>query len=200
MFLIKRLTIASFVFAALFLAGCASQPSNINDACVIFKENSGLFNSWYRASKKAKKKYGVPIPVMLATIHQESAFKKRAKPARKKVLGFIPGKRPSNAFGYTQALNSTWKDYKLKSGNSRARRTSFKHSVDFVGWYYTQSNKVNGIRLDDAYHLYITYYVGQGGYRSGAWKKRKDVQQVAQRVANRANTYRDQMNRCGYKP
>lgn len=185
---------------SLLLTGCASQPSNINDACVIFKENGGLFNNWYLASKKAQKKYGVPVPTLLATVRQESAFKKRAKPPRKKILGFIPGPRPSNAYGYSQALKSTWAEYQQKSGNHRASRTSFKHSMDFVGWYYAQSNKINGIRLNDTYHLYITYYLGQTGYRNGSWKKRKDAQQVAQRVTNRANAYRDQMKRCGYKP
>lgn len=183
------------------LAGCtAAQPSNINNACTIFDENGGWFNNWYKASRKAEKRYGVPIPTLLATLHQESSFQARAKPPRGKLLGFIPWRRPSSAYGYPQALDSTWADYQKRSGNKRAKRNNFADSVDFVGWYYARAHQINGIALNDTYHLYLTYYFGYSGYKRGIWRQRVGMQRVARRVANRAARYRQQMLNCGYRP
>lgn len=185
---------------ALLLAGCASQPTNINNACSIFQEKGGWFNNWYDATVDAKHKYGVPVPVIMATIRQESAFIHDAKPPRRYLLGFIPWTRPSNAYGFPQALDSTWGDYRRASGNSGADRDDFADAADFVGWYYARSHRINGIALNDAYHLYLTYYFGQGGYARGSWRKRPDIQRIAHRVANWAARYRGQMRGCGYAP
>lgn len=184
----------------LMLAGCASQPSNINDACVVYQEQGGWFNNWYKATARAQKKYGVPKAIILATIRQESAFRANAKPPRRKLLGFIPWTRPSNAFGFPQALDSTWDSYCKSTGNYGAERDDFSDAADFVGWYYSQSHKRNGIALNDAYHLYMTYYLGHGAYDRGVWRKRTDVQRIARRVRDQARRYTQQMRRCGYQP
>src|SRR5690606_24779074 len=104
------------------LWGCASQPSNVNDICAIYDEKGGLFNNWYRYSKKVEKEFGVPPHVTMATIWKESTFQARIKPPRKKYLGFIPGPRPSDAYGYPQALRSTWRWYQNETGRSGAKR------------------------------------------------------------------------------
>ena len=77
------------------LAGCGTTPpTNVEDICAIFEEKS----RWYRAANKSEKRWGTPVHVQLAIIRQESTFKFNARPPRKKVLGFIPWKRPSSAW------------------------------------------------------------------------------------------------------
>lgn len=181
----------------LILSGCASQPSNINDVCVIFDENGGWINNWHKQSRKVEKEFGVPVPVIMATIWKESAFVANARPPRKRLLGVIPWKRPSNAYGYPQALNSTWKWYKDSTGRGGADRDDFADAAHFVGWYHDQSARKNGISRSDAYHLYLAYYSGHGGYSRGTWKNNSWIKGAAQRVAQQAERYRAQLVRCG---
>src|SRR3546814_4460646 len=137
-----------------------------SDVCSSDLEQGGWFNNWYKATARAQKKYGVPKAIILATIRQESSFRANAKPPRRRLLGFIPWTRPSNAFGFPQALDSTWDSYCKSTGNYGAERDDFSDAADFVGWYYRQSHKRNGIALNDAYHLYMTYYLGHGDRKS----------------------------------
>jgi hypothetical protein len=87
----------------------------------------------------------------MAFVHQESRFVAKAKPPRRKILGFIPGPRPSDAYGYSQALQSTWDAYKRSAGRYGADRDDFGDAIHFVGWYNHQSWKRNGIDRHDAY-------------------------------------------------
>lgn len=179
------------------LSACASQPSNIDNACTIFKENGGWFNNWYKQAKKTEKEYGVPVSVLMATIWKESAFNARAKPPRTKLLGFIPWKRPSSAYGYPQALKSTWKWYREDTGRGGADRNDFTDAVRFVGWYYSQSYQRNGIALNDPYNLYLSYYAGHGGYARGTWKNNSHMKTAAARVSSTEKLYRQQLQGCG---
>ena len=114
------------------LVGCTtSQPKQMDDVCQLFK----LHPKWYKATKASQNKWGAPIPVQMAIIHQESRFKANAKPPRKRLLGFIPWKRPSTAYGYTQALDITWDNYIQCTGNYGASRKNFADASDFIGWY-----------------------------------------------------------------
>ena len=61
----------------------------------------------------------------MATIYTESSFRHNAKPPRKWYLGFIPGKRASSAYGYSQALDGTWDRYQKETGRWGASRTDF---------------------------------------------------------------------------
>lgn len=181
---------------ALFLAGCASQPANINNACAIFDEKGGWFNNWYRQARKVEKEFGVPVPVLMATIHKESAFQARAKPPRTKLLGFIPWKRPSDAYGYAQALSSTWQWYRDETGRQGADRNDFFDAIHFVGWYHHQSHIRNGVALHDAYNLYLNYYLGHGGYARGAARQNDWARGAAARVQRRADAYAAQLRGC----
>ncbi|MEE4251079.1 MAG: hypothetical protein V2I38_10860, partial [Alcanivoracaceae bacterium] len=51
----------------MLLAACASQPSNVHDVCAIYDEKGGLFNNWYRYSKRVEKEFGVPPHITMAT-------------------------------------------------------------------------------------------------------------------------------------
>ena len=137
-------TIRAAGAAALLLAVAAcgtAPPENVEDICSIFEEKG----RWYKAAKKSEERWGTPIHVQLAIIHQESSFRFNAKPPRKKVLGFIPWKRPSDAYGYAQALESTWAWYRKDTGRRSAVRTDFADAIDFVGWYTNQSQEIAGI-------------------------------------------------------
>lgn len=181
----------------LVLTGCAGTPEQTDNACAVFDQRGGWFNNWYKYARNTEKEYGVPVPVLMATIYKESGFNARAKPPRSKLLGFIPWKRPSSAYGYPQALDSTWQWYQDKSGNRRAKRNKFKDAIDFVGWYHAQSHRRNGMALNDTYHLYLAYYAGHGGYARGTWKSKPWMKSAARRTAAMANRYQQQLRNCG---
>lgn len=187
--------LSSFLLIAM-LAGCATQPANINNACAIFDEKGGWFNNWYRQARKVEKEFGVPVPVLMATIHKESGFQARVKPPRTKLLGFIPWKRPSDAYGYSQALRSTWRWYREETGRRGADRNDFDDAIHFVGWYHYQSHIKNGVALNDAYNLYLNYYLGHGGFARGAAQKNAWARKAAARVQYRADTYAAQLRGC----
>ena len=54
-----------------FLTGCSSEPPrNVNNSCAIFDEK----DDWYSYAYESFEKWGVPVHVQLAIIHQESRF------------------------------------------------------------------------------------------------------------------------------
>jgi len=182
-----------FMVTLLVLAGCAtSPPSDVSNVCTIFREK----DDWYDHAADARKEWGSPISVMMAILHQESRFVAKAKPPRRKILGFIPGPRPSDAYGYSQAKDSTWKAYKASAGRYGADRDDFGDAIDFVGWYNYQSYRRNAIPRDDAYRLYLAYHEGHGGYSRGSYRKKDWLLGVARKVQHRAASYRTQLTAC----
>ncbi len=180
----------------LALGGCASAPSRINNVCAVFEQRDGWFDNWYVAAKQTEREYGVPVPILMATIRKESGFSPRVKPPRTKLLGFIPWKRPSSAYGFSQALDGTWRQYQRETGRYGASRSKFSDAVNFVGWYHAKSNKMNGIELNDAYHLYLAYYFGHTAFSRGEWKSNASMQQVASATTKMAQDYAAQMRNC----
>ncbi|MFV0277610.1 MAG: hypothetical protein ACK5HY_10550 [Parahaliea sp.] len=173
--------------------GCAtSTPDDVDNICNIFREKGG----WYEEAAGARKEWGSPISVMMAIMHQESRFEARAKPPRRKILGFIPGLRPSDSYGYSQALGSTWKSYQRDAGRYGADRDDFGDAIDFIGWYNHQSWRRSGINRADAYHLYLAYHEGHGGYNRGSYRGKAWLVQVAKKVSQRAARYRSQLLSC----
>ena len=112
------------------------------------------------------------------------------------LFGFIPWKRQSTAYGFSQALNGTWSEYKSSTGNLLARRTKFSDAIHFVAWYHNKNSRKNGIARNDAYNLYLAYYLGDAGYRRGAWRGNTQLLKAAQRSANIANAYARQLRSC----
>jgi hypothetical protein len=185
--------VAVCVVTAVAAMGCAAAaPQNVYDSCSIFHEKRG----WYRAAKDAESRWGTPVPVQLAIIYQESRFEARAKPARRRILGFIPGPRPSTAYGYAQALSSTWSVYERETGNWGASRSNFADATDFVGWYTAKTARTHRLSKNDAYNLYLAYHEGDGGFGRGTHKRKKWLLNTARRVANVSARYRAQLTRC----
>ena len=175
------------------LYGCATpRPDNVDNICEIFKQ----YPKWYWATQDVATRWKVPISVQMAIMHQESRFSAVAKPPRTKLLWIIPWKRPSTAYGYTQALDMTWKHYKRDSGKYFVSRDDFSDAADFVGWYGYQAYKKAGIKRSDAYALYLAYHEGIGGYQRGSYRSKAWLIKVARKVAKKASLYQSQLNRC----
>ena len=185
--------VAMLLAALALVSGCGSAPpTNVEDICAIFEEKG----RWYKAAKKSEDRWGTPIHVQLAIIRQESSFKFNAKPPRKKVLGVIPWKRPSDAYGYAQALESTWAWYRDDTGRRSAVRTDFADAIDFVGWYTSQSQQIAGISKWDPYNQYLAYHEGQGGWLKQSYRYNGDLKRIARTVDYRAKEWGAQLGRC----
>lgn len=183
------------VSAVAALSACASAPRQINDICAVFAEQDGFLSSWQSQAERASGKYGVPVHLLMATVRKESGFKSNARPPRKYYLGFIPGKRASSAYGYSQALDGTWAQYVSESGNWGARRGNFDDAVDFVGWYHAKSADTLGIDKADAYRLYLAYYSGWSAYKRGSFSP--GLQRYARETAAMSDRYAAQLSQCG---
>lgn len=94
-----------------------------------------------------QQRWGAPVQVPMAMMYQESSFKHDALPPRYYFLGFIPWGRVSSAYGYAQAKDETWADYKREAGGWGASRDDFADALDFMGWYIQKSQRVNGVSM-----------------------------------------------------
>ena len=181
----------NFLLIILFIvSSCSSIPSNTSNSCSIFEERY----LWYKHVKKSEQKWGTPIYLQLAIIKMESGFDWLAKPPRKKIFKVIPYKRLSSSFGYSQAVKGTWQQYKNETGNKLARRTRFKDSVDFIGWYTSKSEKILKISKEDVFRQYIAYHEGWGNYKN--YKKNEKIINLAKRVEKQSNIYKKQLFDC----
>jgi hypothetical protein len=174
------------------LSSCASAPENVENICAIFEEKG----RWYKDAKKSEERWGTPVHVQLSIIHQESTFDFNARPPRTKLLGVIPWKRPSDAYGYAQALESTWSRYQKETGRRNAERNDFGDAIDFVGWYTDKSQKVAGISKWDPYNQYLAYHEGQSGFLKKSYRFNNTLKKSARRVDHRATEWGAQLSRC----
>lgn len=175
------------------LTSCASRPpASADNICTIFDEKS----SWYKASKKAADKWRGNIYVPMSIMYQESAFQARARPPMRYFAGFIPYGRPSDAYGYAQALDGTWAAYKRDTGSRFRSRSDFGDATDFIQWYMQQTTTINRIPKTDAYRQYLNYHEGQGGYARGSYNRKPWLIKVAKKVERRAQRYKTQLQQC----
>jgi len=178
----------------LLAASCATllPPRNIDDACAMFAEHGG----WFTDAQAASQRWDVPLPVLLAIIHQESSFRSEVRPPRIWYFGFIPGPHRSSAYGYSQALDGTWSDYLAATGQERAKRNRFGDAVDFVGWYVNETHRRNRIAKSDVYNQYLAYHEGHRGFSRGAYRQKPWLMQRARQVREQADRYQAQLYRC----
>ena len=184
------------IVLAMWIALCAPPPpSEPEDLCVVFQEK----RRWYDAAKAAHQEWGLPESVLLAIVFQESSFRAGAQPARRIWLGFLPGFRPSTAFGFGQILDGTWQDYLASlepKARRRARRDRFSDVADFVGWYAHRVEKRTGVPPTAARELYLAYHEGAAGYARGRHREKTWLLRAADRVAARARRYEAQYAGC----
>ena len=179
-----------FILVFFLITGCSSIPANTANSCSIFNERY----LWYKHTKKVEQKWGTPIYVQLAIIKMESDFDWLAKPTRQKIFKVIPYKRSSSSFGYSQAVKSTWKQYKKETGNKLATRVRFKDSVDFIGWYTNKTESILKISKKDAFKQYLAYHEGWGNFKN--YKQNEKVIKLAKKVEKQSNLYKKQLLKC----
>ncbi len=193
---LRSLVLALLAFVIVLHSGCATTPPRQQDnLCSVFAERP----KWFKAAAKSERRWGVPIAVQMAFVQRESSFKSHARPPRGKLLGVVPWKRPSSAYGYAQATNGTWDRYQKATRSPFADRNKFADAVDFIGWYNSTSNKELQIAKDDAERLYLAYHEGFGGYARGTFRRKPQVQRFANLVAQRAARYEVQLASCRKK-
>ncbi len=174
-------------------SGNYSAPRNLDNACSIVEQRP----KYLRAMRNAERRWGVPVHVQMATIYQESKFIGNARTPLQFALGVIPMGRQSSAYGYAQALDNTWKEYKRETGRYGARRDDIDDATDFMGWYMAKSEEILGIPLSDARNQYLAYHQGRAGYARGSHRGKSWLLRIAGDVESRAATYRRQLTSCG---
>ena len=189
----KAVLLISFATSC-FLAGCGHyQPDQVTDACLILEDN----RSWWRDLRRSERRWGIPPAVQLAILKRESSFNAHARPARTRLLGILPGPRPSSAYGYAQALDGTWDWYRDETNNRGADRDDFGDAVDFIGWYGQMSGRLSGIRHDNARDLYLAYHEGHTGFNRGSYRGKSWLMRAAEQVSTDAARYQRQLDGCG---
>ena len=178
----------------LIVGGCTSgPPADPNNICRILADEKG----WKKRRAQGSEALGSPTSSGFCFCASRIYFfRARAKPERKKLLGIVPTVRPSSAFGYAQATDAAWSDYKKATGRTFVRRDNMGDALDFIGWYNHTSNKRLGLSKSDAYSLYLAYYSGHGGYARGTWKRSAAIKGYAKKAARQAAIYKRQLRRC----
>lgn len=185
----------TFFLLATLTACTAVPPKNSDDLCATFTEK----DEWYDDARKSYQKWGVPIPVLMAIMYQESHFVADAKPPRPWVLGIIPWFRDSSAYGYAQAKDETWDDYQGSAGSWWADRDEFDDSADFIGWYCHISHAKLHIAKSDAKNLYLAYHEGHSGYQHKTYLRKAWLRRIADKVSGKAKQFQRQLNQCKMK-
>lgn len=173
--------------------GNFSAPRDLENACAIVDERP----AYHRAMKATERRWGIPVPVQMATIHQESKFIGDARTPHQFALGIIPMGRQSSAFGYSQALDGTWDEYRDATGRGGARRDRIDDATDFMGWYMDLSAQNLGISKWDARAQYLAYHEGRTGYARASYRAKPWLVAVSDRVQARAEMYHAQLAACG---
>jgi len=187
-----KLNIFCFLIVALLSSCTAIPPKYTDNICKVFKEK----DDWYADAKASYEKWGLPIHVNMAIMHQESRFVADAKPPRPRLLGFIPWFRSSSAYGYPQAQDGTWDDYLKSAGDWGADRDDFADACDFIGWYCSISHNKLGISKWDTEKLYLAYHEGHGGYKRKTYLKKRWLMNTAKKVTKKSQRYNSQLSGC----
>ncbi|MCB1388643.1 MAG: lytic transglycosylase [Rhodobacteraceae bacterium] len=192
---VPRLTAAVLVLSALTACGGRDHtpPRNLDDACALADERP----AYLRAMRDTERQWGVPVPVQMAIIHAESRFRGNARTPHRYALGVIPMGRQSSAYGYSQALDGTWDEYRNATRNRSAERDDIRDATDFIGWYASEATARNAIQPTDARNLYLSYHEGHTGYARGSYRSQAWLVRLADDVANRAVMYDSQLRSCG---
>jgi len=181
------------VGCVLLAVACANlPPRELDDLCGIFAEKA----TWEDAALRAEERWGTPLPVLMAVLHQESHFRARAHPGWRTLFGVIPLGPASSAYGYGQVKEGTWEDYRRVTRQPEARRDRFEDAIDFVGWYADVIERAAGVSKTDPFHLYLAYHEGPSGFERRSFDAKPWLLGVAQKVKDRAELYGRQRDSC----
>lgn len=183
---------ALLILVAACGSGNFSAPRNLDNACSIVKQRP----AYLKAMKATERKWGVPVNVQMAVLYQESKFIGNARTPYKFVLGVIPMGRQSSAYGYAQALDATWDEYRKDQRRGGAKRDRIKDATDFMGWYMNESTEKLGISKSNARAQYLAYHEGRTGYSRGSYNSKPWLLRVASETSKRSDSYRAQLKSC----
>ena len=184
--------LALVLLAASCGGGSGTSPRNLDNACSIVSERP----EYLRAFKATERRWGVPVHVQMATIYQESKFKSDARTPFRYAAGVIPIGRQSSAFGYSQALDGTWDEYRAETGKRSARRDRIRDATDFMGWYMAETQARLGISTRDARNQYLAYHEGRTCYARGSYNSKAWLVRIAGEVDQRSDMYAVQLRGC----
>lgn len=180
----------------LALASCGggnfSAPSDLDDACAILRQRP----AYWKAMRDTERKWGIPVHVQMAAIHQESKFIGNARTPHSYALGVIPMGRQSSAYGYSQALDGTWEEYQDEQRRGGAKRDRISDATDFMGWYMNASTERLGIARGDAQSQYLAYHEGRTGFANQSYLGKPWLVEVAAKVGARSSMYAEQLQYC----
>lgn len=188
----KKFLVLAIVLLVASCGGASKAPRNLDNACLLAREKPAYFS----AMRRAEARWGVPVHVQMATIHQESRFIGNAKTPHRYALGVIPVGRQSSAYGYSQAIDATWEQYQRATRNRGAKRNRIQDATDFMGWYMSQSSEKLGLSKWNAREQYLAYHEGHAGYARGSYNSKGWLLAVADKVQARAEMYRNQLKTC----
>lgn len=184
------------ILLVLLVGSCGGRdgppPDRLDNACTILDQRP----QYARAFRAAERRWGVPVHVQMATIYQESKFDGEARTPFRWALGVIPMGRMSSAYGYSQALDGTWDEYREETGSWSARRNDIRDAADFMGWYMDKSSEKLGISKHDTRNQYLAYHEGRGGFSRGSHRSKPWLLRVADKTAARAEMYQAQLRSC----
>jgi len=185
------------ILIVLLVASCGARiggppPDNLDDACEIVQDRP----HFARAFRATERRWGVPSHVLMAIIYQESKFDGKARTPFRWTLGIIPMGRISSAYGYSQALDGTWDEYRDKTRRFAARRNDIYDATDFMGWYMDKSSEKLGISKHDTRNQYLAYHEGRGGYARRSYRAKPWLLRVADKTEARARMYEEQLRSC----
>ena len=187
-----RLMLINLIFTANACSIFPTKKASQDHACSLIEIN----RAWKRAVIKTESKWGISPGMQLSFILTESNFRPRAKTQRTYFLGFFPTGRLSSAFGYAQAIDSTWETYQKSTGNRFSSRTNFADSVDFIGWYANETSQRLKIKKSDVTNQYLAYHQGHRGYSRGAYKNKPNLIEIAKKTNKNAFKYDKQLKNC----
>lgn len=179
-----------------YVSACGSSnysaPRDLDNACSIVRERP----HYLAAMKKSERRWGIPVHVQMAAIYQESKFIGNARTPHQFALGVIPMGRQSSAYGYSQALDGTWDEYRTSTGRRGAKRDNIDDATDFMGWYMSQAVERMSVEPYDAETLYLVYHEGFTGFKRQSYLSKAWLVRVADEVGARSQTYAMQLAAC----
>jgi hypothetical protein len=174
------------------LAGC-SRSADTDDVCALLVQHP----EWRAPLQQASTEWGITPSVLMAIMRHESNFAADARPYKRWLFDLLPtDQRLSSAYGYAQALDTTWAEYQSLHKRPEAQRNRFADAIDFMGWYLQRAVRALDLSPDDARALYLAYHQGLTGYREARYEGKRLLLDAADRVAQTANEYAAQWPHC----
>ena len=80
--------------------------------------------------------------------------------------------------------------------NKNASRNNFSDAIDFVGWYNSNSRRINSIDYFDAKNFYLAYHEGNSGFARQSYREKQWLINAANRVQRNSEIFSSQLKNC----